>query len=118
MHEDRKQVEERLERAVRERIRPATYAATTPLELAVWGVPGEPVPVSAALAADYEPFTTGTRSGAPWSTSWFRATGEVPAEWAGRRVEVVLDLGFVGDWPGNQAEALVHDLAGRPLKGV
>jgi len=118
MHEDRKQVEERLERAVRERIRPATYAATTPLELAVWKVPGEPVPVSAALAADYEPFTTGTRWGAPWSTSWFRATGEVPAEWAGRRVEVVLDLGFVGDWPGNQAEALVHDLEGRPLKGV
>ena len=118
MHEDRKQVEERLERAVRERIRPATYAATTPLELAVWKVPSEPVPVSAALAADYEPFTTGTRWGAPWSTSWFRATGEVPAEWAGRRVEVVLDLGFVGDWPGNQAEALVHDLEGRPLKGV
>ena len=118
MHEDRRLVEERLERAVRERIRPATYASTVPLELAVWRVPGEPVPAAEALAADYEPFTTGTRWGAPWSTTWFRATGAVPADWAGRRVEVVIDLGFVGDWPGNQAEALVHDLAGRPIKGV
>ena len=42
----------------------------------------------------------------------------MPAEWAGRRVEAVIDLGFVGDWPGNQAEALVHDLDGRPIKGV
>ena len=118
MHDDRRLVEERLERALRERIRPATYAATAPLELEVWQVPGEPVPVADALAAGYAPFATGTRWGAPWSTSWFRATGTVPAEWAGRRVEAILDLGFVGDWPGNQAEALVHDLDGRPIKGV
>jgi len=45
----------------------------------------------------------GTQWGRPWSTSWFRATGGVPAEWAGRRVEAVFDLGFVGGWPGNQA---------------
>jgi alpha-mannosidase len=118
MHDDRRLVEERLERALRERIRPATYAATVPLQLAVWRVPGEPVPATEALTAGYEPFATGTRWGAPWSTSWFRATGAVPAEWAGRRVEAVIDLGFVGDWPGNQAEALVHDLDGRPIKGV
>jgi len=118
MHDDRRLVEERLERALRERIRPATYAASVPLQLTVWQVPGEPVPAAEALTAHFEPFTTGSRWGAPWSTSWFRATGEVPAGWAGRRVEAVIDLGFVGDWPGNQAEALVHDLEGRPIKGV
>jgi alpha-mannosidase len=89
-----------------------------PLELAVWQVPGEPVPVAEALAAEYEPFEVGEQWGRPWGTSWFRATGEVPGEWAGRRVEAVFDLGWVGDWPGNQAEGLVYDLDGRPIKGI
>ena len=118
MHDDRGLVEARLDRVLRERIRPATYAATLPLELAVWHVPGEPVQVTQALTAIYEPFATGTRWGPPWSTSWIRATGEVPSGWAGRRVEAVIDLGFVGDWPGGQAEALVRDLDGKPIKGV
>jgi alpha-mannosidase len=30
----------------------------------------------------------------------------------------LFDLGFVGDWPGNQAEALVHTADGTPIKGV
>ena len=42
----------------------------------------------------------------------------MPAEWAGKRVEAVIDLGFIGDWPGNQAEALVHLTDGTPLKAV
>lgn len=118
MHDDRKQVEARLERALEQRIRPAVYAASVPLTLTAWHVPDEPVPVAEALAATYSPFTVGERWGRPWSTTWFRAVGEVPADWAGKRVEAVFDLGFVGDWPGNQAEALVHDAAGHPVKGI
>ncbi len=118
MHDNRRIVEDRLQRALSQRIRPAQYAASIPLEIEVWHVPDEPVPVSAALDAEYEPFSVGRQWGAPWSTSWFRVRGTVPADWAGRRVEAVFDLGFVGDWPGGQAEALVHDLAGRPIKGV
>jgi len=118
MHDDRRLVEGRIDRVVRERIRPAVYAAHAPLELGAWQVPDEPVPVAEALDAHYEPFAVGARWGRPWSTTWLRATGTVPAEWAGRRVEAVFDLGFVGDWPGNQAEALVYDLDGRPIKGV
>ncbi len=118
MHDDRSLVEARLERVLDQRVRPAVYAASVPLELTVWHVPDEPVPVAEALAATYEPFAVGDRWGRPWSTSWIRAVGTVPAEWAGRRVEAVFDLGFVGDWPGNQAEALVHDAAGRPVKGI
>ncbi|WP_433170176.1 alpha-mannosidase [Actinoallomurus sp. CA-150999] len=118
MHDDRRQVEDRIDRVLRERIVPATYAARLPMALEIWHVPGEPVPVAEALTATYAPFQAGTSWGRPWSTSWLRATGTVPAEWAGRRVEAVFDLGFVGDWPGNQAEALVYDLTGRPIKGL
>ena len=50
MHDDRKLVERRIERVLRERIRPAVHADPVPLDLTVWHVPGEPVPVAAALA--------------------------------------------------------------------
>ena len=77
------------------------------------------MPVAEALAADVRAVRrSGTRWGPPWGRPGSGSRGEVPAEWAGRRVEAVFDLGFVGDWPGNQAEALVHDLDGRPIKGI
>ncbi|MEU6992615.1 glycoside hydrolase family 38 C-terminal domain-containing protein [Streptomyces sp. NPDC046465] len=118
MHDDRLLVEGRLERALRQFIQPAQYARRTPLSLSVWHAPGEPVPVGTALEAAYEPFETGTEWGNPWSTSWFRIQGRVPEEWRGRRVEVVIDPGFSGDGPGFQAEGLVYDASGVPLKGV
>jgi alpha-mannosidase len=118
MHDDRRLVEARLDRVLKERIRPAVYAATVPVELTAWHVPGEPVPVAEALTAEYTPFKVGERWGTPWATTWFRVNGTVPEQWAGRRVEAVFDLGFVGDWPGGQAEALVYDADGHPLKGV
>ena len=121
MHDDRLLAEARLERMLSQRIRPAVHTASVPLELTAWQVPDEPVPVAEAMAgleAEGRPFAVGERWGRPWSTLWIRATGEVPAEWAGRRVEAVFDLGFIGAWPGHQAEALVHDADGRPLKGI
>ncbi|MGD3111583.1 alpha-mannosidase [Streptomyces sp. YGL11-2] len=118
MHDDRLLVEGRLERALGQFIRPAQYAARRPLRLEVWHVPGEPLPVDEALRAAYEPFAVGDVWGPPWSTSWFRMAGEVPREWAGRRVEAVVDPGFGGDGPGFQAEGLVHDARGVPLKGI
>ncbi|MFC9651182.1 glycoside hydrolase family 38 C-terminal domain-containing protein [Streptomyces sp. NPDC056937] len=118
MHDDRSLVEGRLERALRQFIRPELYAAREPLALSVWHAPGEPVPVERALQGSYEPFTTGTEWGSPWSTSWFRLEGVVPESWAGRRVEVVVDPGFTGEGPGFQAEGLVYDAAGVPLKGI
>ncbi|WP_411113101.1 alpha-mannosidase [Streptomyces sp. 029-5] len=118
MHDDRSLVEGRLERALRQFIRPAQYAAREPLALSVWHAPGEPVPVEQALQGGYEPFATGTEWGSPWSTSWFRLEGVVPESWAGRPVEVVIDPGFTGEGPGFQAEGLVYDAAGVPLKGI
>ncbi|MFJ9589011.1 alpha-mannosidase [Streptomyces acidicola] len=118
MHDERRRIEERVERVHTQRIKPAIYAASVPFEVEAWHAPGEPVPFDEASAAPYEPFAMNTPWGPPWGTTWFRMRGQVPAEWAGRRVEAVIDLGFVGDWPGNQAEALVHLTDGTPLKAV
>ncbi|MYU14584.1 alpha-mannosidase, partial [Streptomyces sp. SID8361] len=118
MHDDRPLVEGRLDRALRQFIRPAQYTARVPLSLSAWRTPGEPVPVAEALAGTYEPFTTGTDWGSPWSTWWFRLEGAVPEEWAGRRVEAVIDPGFTDDGPGFQAEGLVYDAEGVPIKGI
>ncbi|PVC94307.1 glycoside hydrolase family 38 C-terminal domain-containing protein [Streptomyces sp. CS147] len=118
MHDDRTLVEGRLERALHQIVRPARYAARTPLTVSVWHVPGEPVPVAEAIGADFAPFTAGTEWGKPWSTSWFRLRGAVPEEWSGRRVEVVVDPGFTGQGPGFQAEGMLYDHLGVPLKGV
>ncbi|MEV7082644.1 glycoside hydrolase family 38 C-terminal domain-containing protein [Streptomyces sp. NPDC093516] len=118
MHDESRRIEERVQRLHDQRIKAAVYAATVPFEVEAWQAPGEPVPFEEAAAASYEPFAMGTPWGPPWGTTWFRMRGQVPAEWAGKRVEAVIDLGFTGDWPGNQAEALVHRTDGTPLKAV
>ncbi|WP_162795513.1 alpha-mannosidase, partial [Nonomuraea lactucae] len=118
MHDDRKLVEARLKRVLDERVRPAVYPESVPLDVAVWHAPGEPVPVAEGLAAVPEPIAAGDRWGAPWGTSWFTVTGTVPAEWAGRTVEAVLDLGFDENMPGFQCEGLVYLSDGSPVKGL
>ncbi|MGW5680777.1 alpha-mannosidase [Nonomuraea sp. NPDC003754] len=118
MHDDRDLVEARLKRVLDERIRPAVYPESVPLDVAVWHAPGEPVPVAEGLAAVPEPVAVGDQWGAPWGTSWFTVTGTVPAAWAGRSVEAVLDLGFDENMPGFQCEGLVYRPDGTPVKGL
>ncbi|SEE06122.1 alpha-mannosidase [Streptomyces misionensis] len=118
MHDDRTLVEDRLRRVLDERVRPAVYPESVPLQVAVWHAPGEPVPVAEGLAAEPEPIEVGARWGAPWGTSWFRVTGTVPKEWAGRTVEALLDLGFDERLPGFQCEGLVYRPDGTPVKGL
>ncbi|MFE6194210.1 alpha-mannosidase [Streptomyces sp. NPDC057838] len=118
MHDESRRIEERVQRLHDQRIKTAIHSATVPFQVEAWQAPGEPVPFEEAAAASYEPFTMGTPWGPPWGTTWFRMRGWVPEEWAGKRVEAVIDLGFTGDWPGNQAEALVHRTDGTPLKAV
>lgn len=117
MHDDRSLVEHRLQRALRQRIRPALYGETAPLDIEIWTAPGEPVPVAEALAADYKPASLGDAWGAPWGTAWFRLTGRIPASWDGRPAEAVVDLGF-GNNPGFSAEGLVYTPEGEPIKGL
>jgi alpha-mannosidase len=118
VHQNLTLVEERIHRVLTERIVPAVYSARVPVALKAWMVPDEPVPASEALAADYAPFAVGDSWGRAWSTWWFEVTGEIPADWTGRTVELLLDPGFQGDWPGNQAEALVHTPDGVQVKGI
>ncbi|HEX5114974.1 MAG TPA: glycoside hydrolase family 38 C-terminal domain-containing protein [Pseudonocardiaceae bacterium] len=116
MHDDRSLVEGRIDRVLRERIRPALYGARVPAQVEVWHVPGEPVPVSVALAASYSPTSAGAAWGPPWGTSWFRVSGTVPPSWS--VVELVVDLGFDGATPGFQCEGLVYRADGTPVKGL
>ena len=122
MHDDRKLVEDRVSRYLDRHLRSALYTARAALSVKARHVPGEPVPVAEALrapAAEYLPFTIGETWGGPWSTTWFRITGPIPAEWAGARIEAVFDLGFDPTrGPGGQAEGLVHTLEGRAVHGL
>jgi alpha-mannosidase len=94
MHDDRELVEQRIARILRERLHPAVYGASIPLAVEVWHAPGEPPEVADGLAAEYRPADPAEVWGPAWSTSWFHLTGTVPAEWAGRAVEAIVDLGF------------------------
>ncbi|MFG2923170.1 alpha-mannosidase [Streptomyces sp. NPDC048305] len=118
MHDDRTLTERRLARVLDQRLRPAVHARTLPLEVSAHHVAGEPVPVSEGIAGPYEPIATGEHWGPAWSTSWFRIRGTVPAEWAGERVEAVLDLGFGATQPGFSAEGLVYRADGAPVKAL
>ncbi|MEV6964087.1 glycoside hydrolase family 38 C-terminal domain-containing protein [Hamadaea sp. NPDC051192] len=118
MHDRERHTAARLERVLAQRIRPALYPLRRPLAVTAWHVPGEPVTVDHAFAADYEPFDPGTPWGPPWSTMWLHLTGAVPADWAGRHVDVLVDLGFTDAWPGFQAEGLAFDALGVPVKGI
>ncbi|HEY3868098.1 MAG TPA: glycoside hydrolase family 38 C-terminal domain-containing protein, partial [Actinocrinis sp.] len=122
MHDDRKLVEDRIARYLTHYVRPALHTARAALTVTAWHVPGEPVPVADALRvpeADYRPFAIGEPWGGPWSTTWFRFSGQIPPQWAGERVEAVIDLGFdPSRGPGGQAEGLVHTADGRAVHGL
>ncbi|MBB4893239.1 alpha-mannosidase [Streptomyces olivoverticillatus] len=118
MHNDRTITEARLKRVLDERIRPAVYPESVPLDVTVWHAPGEPVPVAEGLAAGRTPIRVGEMWGPAWGTSWFTVTGTVPDAWAGRTVEALLDLGFDEKMPGFQCEGLVYRPDGSPVKGL
>ena len=118
MHDNRELVEARISRFLRERLSGNLWRDRQPAELAVWTAPGEPVPFAEAVANDFIPFSPGTPWGAPWSTTWFRVSGTVPRPRPGERPELLIDLGFSGDQPGFQAEALAYTATGSIVKAV
>jgi len=125
MHDDSVLVERRIRRELSERLLPAMYSATVPMQVTAWDVPGEPVPyrdAMAGLAAEGRPFTVGSSWSRPWGTTWFRFTADVPADWAGAQLEAVIDLGFHPDSAGFQSEGLVWvpgaDGNGHPVQGI
>jgi alpha-mannosidase len=114
-------VADRLDRFVRETLRPLRVAASAPVAIAAWPAPGEPVPFSEAREHEFRPFSVGERWGTPWSTLWLHVTGVVPDDWDAtdpHRVELLVDLGFDDQSPGFQAEALAFRPDGSIVKGV
>ncbi len=111
VYADRDLVEKRIQRELWERVLPLVHPHRQPLTI-------EAGPDVEHL----EPFEAGSSWGAPWATTWFRLSGEIPAEWAGRRVEAVIDLGFHQRAAGFQCEGLVVDLhddgSFTPLQGI
>ena len=111
MHNDRDLVEKRIERELWERVLPLVHVDRRPLTIE-----------AGPDLDDLAPFDVGSSWGAPWATTWFRLSGEIPPEWAGRRVEAVIDLGFHPRAAGFQCEALVVEMMAdgsfRPLQGI
>ncbi|RMI08750.1 alpha-mannosidase [Cellulomonas triticagri] len=128
MHDDRTLVEGRLDRVLAHRLRPAALRTVATLDVEAWhvdGGQGEPVPPAHALPGpgrgpdvDFRPFAVGEPWGPAWGTTWFRLTGTVPPGCEGRRVELVVDLGWEDHSPGFQAEGLVYRPDGSVVKGL
>ncbi|WP_251442803.1 glycoside hydrolase family 38 C-terminal domain-containing protein [Microbacterium sp. USTB-Y] len=108
MHEETSLTVGRVTRVLAERVRPAVHSARVPLGIAAHALPGEPITAAEGLALEYAPFAAGQQWGPAWGTTWFRLRGSVPAEWAGRRVEALVDLGFDINMTGFQCEALAY----------
>jgi alpha-mannosidase len=62
----------------------------------------------AAQRLTYRPAAVGEAFGPQWSTYWFRIEATIPAEWAGRRVDLI--------WDSHSEATLWRD--GRPLQGL
>ena len=118
MHDDTSLTIGRVKRVLEERIRPAIHSASVPLGVEIHELAGEPISPADGFGLDYAPWSVGMPWGPAWGTTWFRITGRVPAEWAGRTVEAVVDLGFDINMPGFQCEALVYRADGTPVKSI
>ena len=73
-------------------LRANIYGDVVPL--AIESAPcADPLEVSTRLSVAYHPLSEGDRWGRAWDYRWFRFTGEVPAAWAGCRVDARINLG-------------------------
>jgi alpha-mannosidase len=100
------QTEQRLRSAL-ERIEKLIYPEKAPLEIGIWNVGGEPVPVERALKARYSPFAVGDAWGPLWDTSWFRFRGSIPRAWKGREVVALIRL-CTSPREGFTAEGMIY----------
>lgn len=118
MHRNITDLAARVDRIMRTRILPGVHAHRTPVDVTVAHLPGEPIPFEQATMLPFAATQVGEPWGRAWSTSWFRMRGTMPPEMAGRRVELLVDLGFRTGGPGFEAEGLVWTPDGVPVKGI
>jgi alpha-mannosidase len=107
VHDNSQLVEERIARELVERVLPLVHPHRLPMNV-------EAGPSLDSLG----PMPVPSPWGPPWGTTWFRCRGETPGDWAQRRVEAIIDLGFDADSPGFQCEGLVRGPHGEPIQGI
>ncbi len=107
---------QRIQRLIKEVVFPLLYPATQPLEVAAHFVRGEPIEASEAYAREFRPFSVGQPWGGAWSTAWFRLSGAVPGDWAGRHVVARIGLGYKG-MVGFGGEGLLWE-GEEPVQGI
>lgn len=118
MHDSATAELRRLRRLLETRLRPAAVTARVACATRAFPTPERHLGFPAATQGRFRPLATGEMWGAPFETWWMAITGTLPADFAGGRVELRVDLGFRGGGPGFQAEALARDARGRILKGI
>ncbi len=92
MHKHPKLTEARILKTL-ERIHPLIHPASAPLHIEAWVVGGEPVSYETAARQEYAAFAVGEPWGVPWDTVWFRFSAHIPADWAGKEVVALIELG-------------------------
>ena len=116
----------RCDRVMQQRIEPHIYETLAHCTLRACANPGEPEPSTDAIrriragAMDFEPFEIGGQWGTTWGTTWFEVSGRIDkAAAAGRKVELIVDLGWLHHrGPGFQAEGLVYRADGTAIKSA
>jgi alpha-mannosidase len=88
----REYARERIAQAA-ERTRARVYAARAPVEGLELAGPLGRIPYAEAERLEYRPAVAGEQLGPLFATYWLRGTAVIPADWAGSRVDVVLDTG-------------------------
>src|SRR5690349_11964030 len=87
MHRHPAYTRKRLEQLA-DRIRALVWAQALPIEDLVVAGPTDRIRLADAERLDFRPARRGEAFGPAWATFWFRARAEVPAAWAGRRVDL------------------------------
>lgn len=120
VHSNPRIVLDRVDRFCREWIEPAVIRREQPLPVRSSALDDEPLAFAEAIEGGFEPHELGQPWGRPWGTTWFHVTGDVPTGWEaeGDRVEIEVDLGFISQQPGFQAEGAAWTAGGELLKGI
>ncbi|KJC52846.1 hypothetical protein UP09_00325 [Bradyrhizobium sp. LTSP885] len=91
-----------------ERLRDKIHADRVPVVSLELAGPTERISLSEALKLDFRPISLGQTLGPLWATYWVRVSADVPAAWAGSRVDLYWD---------SRSEALLW-LDGRSSQGL
>ena len=117
---------QRADRVMQQRVEPHVYDTLDHCSVRAFDNPGEPEPSDQVLAriragqVDFHDFAVPGEWGTTWGTTWFEVSGRVDLDAvAGRKVELVVDLGWLHHrGPGFQAEGLVYRADGTAIKSA